>query len=261
METLIREKYNPKPIPDEVSEALLLEASSVLGYKPKYGGKSQSEQRSDLLATRKSQITLAGALAKLEMEPLQTESVLHYQEDLVAKQRNRSSWGFTRWMHGKGGEVLLTALATIGGVGTFACVVACAAVAGDAHISFGSAFLGFLGTIASPALSYWAAFTGLMYFRHKKAYDYRACWMKIGLENYVDPIPTFVLNRAVELKRLLPEATFFVEEFQVAKNDILTYRSPVPVYATDPFMVATYKGQSVYLDVWNEAQFEGRREV
>lgn len=78
----------------------------------------------------------------------------------------------------------------------------------------------------------------------------RVAWKIVPLHNYADPIPEFVLSRAVELKEKLPAAEFYVE-FPEREERVLP----------DPFLVMIYKGSSYFIEVWDEPKFEGRRTV
>ncbi len=68
-------------------------------------------------------------------------------------------------------------------------------------------------------------------------------WTQIG--RYEKPIPEFVLNKAVTLKREIPMVELFIEEVK-----------KVPL--RDPFLVAVLGKERFYLEVWNEPKFEGR---
>lgn len=58
---------------------------------------------------------------------------------------------------------------------------------------------------------------------------------------YLHPVPQFVLERAVQLKREIPAAQFFIRALE-----------------SDPFLVMWHKGLIFYVDVWDEPSFEGR---
>lgn len=81
----------------------------------------------------------------------------------------------------------------------------------------------------------------------------RGVWNKQLLRNYKGDVPAFALLRAAQVQKALNAAnvqgTFYVEE--------LTKRSRKIV--VDPFMVLNVCGRWLYLDVWNEPKFEGRR--
>lgn len=70
-----------------------------------------------------------------------------------------------------------------------------------------------------------------------------ASWNDTKIERYREPIPEFVLNKAVQLKRECPEVTFTVEHLD---------ENP------DPFLIAKLKDEKFYIEVWEEPRFEGR---
>jgi hypothetical protein len=78
----------------------------------------------------------------------------------------------------------------------------------------------------------------------------RVEWTSANLAQYAQPIPEFVLSRAVEIAEHLPGAKFSVEW-------------PVrgEISRPDPFLVLIYKGLRYYIDVWDEPKFEGRRTI
>ena len=87
--------------------------------------------------------------------------------------------------------------------------------------------------------------------KHSGAFDWeRVHWESARIENYAEPMPEFVLSRAVELKEHLPNAVFSIE-FPVREERV----------RPDPFLVMYYAGIRYYIDVWDEPKFEGRRTV
>ena len=92
-------------------------------------------------------------------------------------------------------------------------------------------------------------------------------WRKVSISEYPLPIPEFALRKAVQLKRLLPYAQFWIEELVEAKT----------AHVDDPFLIVEYDGlpsymrnrfpssndyyiqiKSIeyYIEVWNEPKFE-----
>ena len=84
-------------------------------------------------------------------------------------------------------------------------------------------------------------------FEERMRYEPKSFWMPSSywgerkLEEYKKPVPEFVLNKAMQIKELVPGVTFQVEEL-----------------ARDPFLVAVLGEEKVYIDVWEEPQFEGK---
>lgn len=67
-------------------------------------------------------------------------------------------------------------------------------------------------------------------------------WRKMQLCDYNKPIPEFVLSKAIAIAEKLPEVNLTVEE--------LTTESP------DPFLIASHRGITCYIEVWDEPEFE-----
>lgn len=81
----------------------------------------------------------------------------------------------------------------------------------------------------------------------RRQYRFFHYWEGHDLATYTDPIPEFVLAKAIQIKKACPDVKFFVEVLQ---------GSP------DPFLVAQigkYDDEDyAYIEVWEEPKFEGR---
>lgn len=81
----------------------------------------------------------------------------------------------------------------------------------------------------------------------RRQYRFFHYWEGHSLEQYGDPIPEFVLSKAIQIKKACPEVKFYVETLQ---------GNP------DPFLVAQlgddYGKDYAYIEVWEEPKFEGR---
>jgi|WetSurMetagenome_2_1015567.scaffolds.fasta_scaffold305383_2 hypothetical protein len=71
-------------------------------------------------------------------------------------------------------------------------------------------------------------------------------WRETKIASYQKPIPPFILEKAIQLKKFLPSVEIFVESLE---------ENP------DPFLVAkhkkgSYDDQIVYIDVWDEPHFK-----
>lgn len=75
-------------------------------------------------------------------------------------------------------------------------------------------------------------------------YFSEAGWSKTSLESYEQPVPEFVLEKAIRLKEKLPEVRFYVQHMRDPK--------------ADPFLVASYGREIYYVEAWDEPRFEGR---
>ena len=75
-------------------------------------------------------------------------------------------------------------------------------------------------------------------------------WRHRKIEEYTEPIPEFVLNKAIQIKKAIPEAVILVESLE-------DYPDPFLIVATrNPSYTYVYKEQ-VYVEVWEEPKFEG----
>ena len=73
-------------------------------------------------------------------------------------------------------------------------------------------------------------------------------WRGIALAKYQQEVPAFVLQRALEIKKELPEAEFSIE--------LLAQTSRF----ADPFLVVYCVGERYYVDVWDEPNFQAERQ-
>ncbi len=69
-----------------------------------------------------------------------------------------------------------------------------------------------------------------------------AHWTATSLSSYKEPIPEFVLAKAIQIKEQLPEVKFFVQHLNDPK--------------ADPFLVAQLGSEIYYIEVWSEPKFE-----
>ena len=73
--------------------------------------------------------------------------------------------------------------------------------------------------------------------------SYPPHWGTQEIQDYKEPIPEFVLDMAVRIKKELPTIQFTVEFME---------ESP------DPFLIAKLGNEEHYIAVWEEPKFEGR---
>ena len=84
-------------------------------------------------------------------------------------------------------------------------------------------------------------------------------WYIYSIENYDLAVPAFALSRALEIKQEMPSAQFFVETCLVVKDPFLILSSGVSINKRGgPNNDLPWK---IYLDVWDEPKFEGRRQI
>jgi hypothetical protein len=70
-------------------------------------------------------------------------------------------------------------------------------------------------------------------------------WSEEKLSTYSEPIPEFVLSKAIQIKKANPEVQFFVQSIEGQP---------------DPFLIAVLGNSDDYafIEVWEEPKFEGR---
>lgn len=73
-------------------------------------------------------------------------------------------------------------------------------------------------------------------------------WVRGSLRGYNKPVPEFVLHKAIQIKRAVPNVSLHIE---------FLASQPKP----DPFLVATLNNETFYVEVWDEPKFEGRMVV
>ncbi len=64
-------------------------------------------------------------------------------------------------------------------------------------------------------------------------------WERLPLAEYQEEVPLYVLQKAVEIKRRLPAAEFYIEQ-----------------RAEDPFLIVTCGEREEYIEAWREPRFE-----
>jgi hypothetical protein len=85
-------------------------------------------------------------------------------------------------------------------------------------------------------------------------------WKIKPLTSYNDPVPEFVLNKCVSIKKELPESQFWVEELHIDPFMLVVLPRP-DIYLGNgsvfpPGYVQTYSENFAYIDVWAEKKFE-----
>jgi hypothetical protein len=90
----------------------------------------------------------------------------------------------------------------------------------------------------------------------RSSYYYDAYrWKNVPISRYTEPVPAFALMRAAQVQKALNAANI-PAHFEV--EELTKTRARINV---DPFMVLVVGRQRLYIDVWNEPKFEGRRTV
>lgn len=83
-------------------------------------------------------------------------------------------------------------------------------------------------------------------------------WRLTKLKEYKYPVPEFVLQKAVEIKKLLPEAEFYVEQLAVDPFLIVSL-APLNDFVSIDFSlkrIGMDPETSAYVEVWSEPKFE-----
>lgn len=75
-------------------------------------------------------------------------------------------------------------------------------------------------------------------------YFTEAGWSKTALESYTQPIPEFVLDKALRIKEVVPNVKFHIQHMREPK--------------ADPFLIAHLDSEIYYIEAWDEPRFEGR---
>ena len=75
-------------------------------------------------------------------------------------------------------------------------------------------------------------------------YRFNSYWQSVALKNYREPIPEFVLAKAIQIKKRMPGAELFIQSLE---GD------------PDPFLLVNDGFRDhAYIEVWAEPKFEGR---
>jgi hypothetical protein len=80
-------------------------------------------------------------------------------------------------------------------------------------------------------------------------------WRWKRIENYEGVIPTFALSTALRIKERLRDAEFHVNEFITARE------RREELIAADPFLAVSYGGLTLYVEVWDEPDFNATRKA
>jgi hypothetical protein len=255
METLQRTKFSAEETTALNNSELLQDAQKLLNYKP-----AALSQHAARVAHHKNELAVVEVFERLGIEPLDSRTVQKYKHAKLREVTKNQSCAFVRYMHessdrsnaiAKGETVafLTTILLVLSAIVTLAIVLPNPAHFATTHPIFAQVLRVYWGF-------YLSAYAILMYARHKKASTVSASWNTHSLYGYSKAIPDFALDRAVAIKKGLPETEFYVDELTQQFSDLETQK-----HVPDPFMVMTYKTVTLYLDVWDEPKFEGRRQI
>jgi len=239
-------------IPDSTATAvpsLLVEAREHLGYQY---GVDATEQHNDVHAQRAA---LRKRLEQLDVRPFDPRSVVKYKRQQAAKAAGHKLRFAVRvepilaWF----GLALLVMAA--------GCGIACG-ITSACHCYYASTTLGYLaaiagltfvGTLLGMGIAIW---TGYITPGPSPARDIWPVWKQQKIKHYDAPIPEYVLQTAVDIKRECPNARLRIDRLTVPK---------APRLILDPFLVLQLPvadsdlQQDVYLEVWEEPDFKAER--
>lgn len=80
-------------------------------------------------------------------------------------------------------------------------------------------------------------------------------WRITPLSKYSKPVPEFVLAKAIEIKRELPEANFYIDELAIDPFLIVSI-GKLPDFAVNQPSRGLDAEMAVYVDTWSEPKFE-----
>jgi hypothetical protein len=80
-------------------------------------------------------------------------------------------------------------------------------------------------------------------------------WEKTLIAKYEQPIPEFVLNKAIQIKRLMPEVRIYIEHLS---EHLSEHPDPFLVVTTPHAKYDVLDENLFYVEVWEEPKFEGR---
>ncbi len=183
------------------------------------------------LTRARRRAALQQTLEELDVRPFTHESVQRYKEAGVRQ---------PHWLL----SALLNGVAAIGAIAAVAGIpmLIVAALTMNASLAFAVALAIVFGGIALFVFSILG-----------ESLLTQRIWLTYDLAYYTKPVPEFALQTAIDIKKKHPEVEFFVcslEESQVVLDPFLVMRIP-----GDPTL------REYYLEVWNEPEFQGKREA
>ncbi len=187
-------------------------------------------------------LTVPGALLftlrKLQIEPLVQSSVEAYK---LKKARPGM------WSGHKRGTVYLTISLLAGFV---------VAPLLNRDLDWGSPHLGCFGVAGAMLLAAGMFITCLCKFFDSSERGSRSIreWKQLTLSRYESQggtIPEYVLSKAIQIKQTIPEVELTVDH-------LFDRTETISRPTRDPFLVATLGTESLYIDVWDEKEYEAK---
>lgn len=188
---------------------------------------------------------LAGALRGLNIIPFDPKGVERYKAKRIASYKKRFA-GLAPFAR----KLLMADDTHFGERYGIFCFFSCVIVIVGLGMLVSSFFGGASLLASSTTLTVGLAFCGLFYgLGHVATVVYGICkWSETRLDNYTAAIPKFVLATAAAIHKDAPDTRFSILE--------LTHEDVV----VDPFLIVTDpKGNSYFVEVWEEPGFDSKR--
>lgn len=220
MVKIARMSFNhPTTEAQEARIKLATEAGEVLGYRK--------------LASATVPGSLSQTLRKLEMEPLVRSSVDEYKR----KKAKPGMW----WGHKVGYTWM--------GFGA----ALCTGIPSVHHLTSGLTFLEGLGMIGYSIATIASSIIGIWYRLDTDVRGTRSTkkWALAPIGIYEGSIPEFVLAKAIQVKKELPDVRLSIDQLYSTTEEF-------PVRDRDPFLVAMFNDETFYVDVWDEREYEAQ---
>lgn len=228
MDLLVREPGEVSQRSDELInfDQLAIEAKHLLGYTVLERSLGLERAQLPLQTEQRNPLPLRKGMDKLGIKPFIPETVEAYKQKVTKDATRRAS------------------LRCLGNFWPI-CAVMTLVVSSLALSASNEATSFFCWSFTSIV----AAMSCALFFLKRSVRDVPNVWARIGwssffLHDYQKPVPEYVLQTAVDLKKICPQAEFYVEEFSF--NDPL-------------LVVGDYTYSYFYIEVWGEAQFQGER--
>jgi hypothetical protein len=252
---LRRKPLAPSTVPTITDMDVLLEAERELGYKPEV-----LRGQAGVIQQIEDEVKVQVAMDAIGLRPFDPVGVAHYKELQVQQIANKSAGSFVRWAHSSSGDSHQIGWWIAAGftwllVGLFSI----AYFFGPEDHTWQQFFRSPLSWAWAVELTLTAWAGTISYARNKMAYKHRGEWLRESIKDYRKPIPEYALHTMVGLKKQLPQANFMVDHLEAEASLLERSYSPPKVYSGDPFLAMQYGSQTYYLEVWDEAKFEGKR--
>lgn len=76
-------------------------------------------------------------------------------------------------------------------------------------------------------------------------------WRDMDISEYKEPVPEFVLHKAIQVKKEMPDCRIMIEHLDESPDPFLVIQTTMPNKYSTPT-------ERYFIEVWNEPKFEGR---